>query len=118
MLHAIIVPAQNTNTTTRLQLINGYLDYVNSRFLNYFIPSEQICVDESVVKFKGRVSFITYNPKKPTKWGIRIYTLADSNTGYVCGILPYYGSLTTQTLMRPDLPVSTRISLHLYNAVE
>lgn len=41
-------------------------------------------------------------------------TLADSNTGYICGILPYYGSLTTQTLMRPDLPVSTRIPLHLY----
>ncbi|KAK2574896.1 hypothetical protein KPH14_008348 [Odynerus spinipes] len=52
-------------------------------------------------KAKGRISFITYNPKKPTKWGIRIYTLADSNTGYVCYILPYYGSLTTKLLVRP-----------------
>ena len=114
MLHAEIVSAQGSNTRTRLQLITGYLDYINSRLLNHFTPDKEICVDESVVKFKGRVSFITYNPKKPTKWGIRIYTLADSGTGYICGILPYYGSLTTQTLIRPDLPVSTRNPLHLY----
>ncbi|XP_025159105.1 piggyBac transposable element-derived protein 4 [Harpegnathos saltator] len=114
MLHTEIVSASSSNTRTRLQLITGYLDYINSRLLNHFTPDKEICVDESVVKFKGRVSFITYNPKKPIKWGIRIYTLADSGTGYVCGILPYYGSLTTQTLIRPDLPVSTRIPLHLY----
>ncbi|XP_043486379.1 uncharacterized protein LOC122513913 [Polistes fuscatus] len=114
MLHAEIVSAQSSNTRTRLQLINGHLDYINSRLLDYFIPGKEICVDESVVKFKGRVSLITYNPNKPIKWSIRIYTLADSVTGYICGILAYYGSLTTQTLIRPDLPVSTRILLHLY----
>ena len=43
---------------------------------------------ESVIKFKGRISFITYNPKKPAKRGIRVYTTADSNTGHICGILP------------------------------
>ena len=41
--------------------------------------------------------------------------MADSNTGYICAILPSsYGSLTTEKLIRPDLPVSTRIPLHLY----
>lgn len=114
MLHLKIISTQNTNPRTRLQLVSCFLDYINSKFLNYFTPGEQICVDESTIKFKGRVSFITYNPKKPTKWGIRVYTMADSNTGYVCGILPYYGALTTEKLIRPDLPVSTRIPLHLY----
>nr|XP_027198261.1 piggyBac transposable element-derived protein 4-like [Dermatophagoides pteronyssinus] len=108
MLHAKIQP-----DTIRPEVISGFLDYINGKFIDYFIPSEQICVDESIVKFKGRISFITYNPQKPTKWGIKVYTLADSNTGYICQILPYYGSLTTQTLIRPDLPVSTRIPLHL-----
>ncbi|CAK9804154.1 PiggyBac transposable element-derived protein 4 [Anthophora plagiata] len=117
MLHAEIFSAQQSQPRTRLQLITGYLEYINSKLLNYFTPGKEICVDESVVKYKGRVSFITYNPKKPTKWGIRIYTLADSGTGYICGILPYYGSLTTQSLIRPDLPVSTRIPLHLYTTL-
>ncbi|XP_017763339.1 PREDICTED: uncharacterized protein LOC108553081 [Eufriesea mexicana] len=114
MLHAEMVSAQGSHTRTRLQLIIGYLDYINSRPFNYFSPGNEICVDESIVKFKGRVSFITYNRKKPTIWGIEIYTLADSGTGYICGILPYYGSLTTQILIRPDLPVTARIPLHLY----
>ncbi|KAL2737606.1 piggyBac transposable element-derived protein 4-like [Vespula squamosa] len=89
-------------------------NYINSKFLDYFIPGVRIYVDESTVKFKGRISCITYNPKKPTKWYIRIYTLADSNTSYICCILPYYGSLTTELLVKLDLPVSSRIPIHLY----
>ena len=41
--------------------------------------------------------------------------MADANTGYVYSILPYYGSLTSEDLIRPDLPVSTRIVLELCN---
>ena len=116
MLHLKTLPAQRTHPRIRLQLVSGFLEYINSKFLDYFTPGEQICVDESTIKFKGRISFITYNPKKPTKWGIRVYTLADSNTGYICGIIPYYGTFTTENLqlIRPDLPTSTRIPLHLY----
>ncbi|KAL2731760.1 piggyBac transposable element-derived protein 4-like [Vespula squamosa] len=113
-----IIPlgAQGSNIT-RLQRITGFIDYINSRLFDSFTPSQKICVDESVVKLKGRILFITYNPQKPTKWGIRIYILADFNTGYICGILPYYGSLTTEKLLRPNLLVSTRISLHIYTTM-
>ncbi|TBU02002.1 transposase IS4, partial [Hamiltosporidium tvaerminnensis] len=81
----------------------------------HFVPSREISVDESVVGFKGKISFLTYNPNKPTKWGIRMYVMADANTGYVYSILPYYCSLTSEDLIRPDLPVSTRIVLELCN---
>ncbi|KAL2719344.1 piggyBac transposable element-derived protein 4-like [Vespula squamosa] len=118
MLHLTTIPTNNTNPRSRLQQVSCFLDYINPKFLDYFIPDEQICVDESTVKFKGRISFIAYNSKKPTKWGIRIYTLADSNTGYICCILPYYGSLITELLVRFDLPVSSRIPLHLYKMLE
>ncbi|KAK2574890.1 hypothetical protein KPH14_008342 [Odynerus spinipes] len=114
MLHLKTIPTTDAGPRTRLQLVSCFLEYINSKLLNYFTPGAEICVDESTIKFKGRVSFITYNPKKPTKWGIRVYTMADSNTGYICGILPYYGSLTTEKLIRPDLPISARIPLHLY----
>ncbi|KAL2723600.1 piggyBac transposable element-derived protein 4-like [Vespula maculifrons] len=36
----------------------------------------------------------------------------DSNTDYICGILPYYGSLTIQQLVGPDVPVSMIIPIH------
>lgn len=114
MLHLKTISTSNTTPRTRLQRVSCFLDYINSKFLDYFIPGEHICVDESTTKFKGRISFLTYNPKKPTKRGIRVYTLADSNTGYICCILPYYVSLTTELLVKPDLPVSSRIPIHLY----
>ncbi|CAK9813107.1 PiggyBac transposable element-derived protein 4 [Anthophora plagiata] len=67
MLHLETIPTRNTNPRTRLQRVSYFLDYVNSKFLDYFIPGEHICVDESTIKFKGRISFIRYNPKKSTK---------------------------------------------------
>ena len=114
MLHLKTPDPAKNDIRTRIQRASNFLEYINSRFSDYFISGENICVDESVVKFKGKISFITYNPNKPTKWGIRIYVLADSETGYVYSILPYYGSITSENLPRPDLLVSTRVILHLY----
>ncbi|CAK9832815.1 hypothetical protein ANTRET_LOCUS9596 [Anthophora retusa] len=48
---------------------------------------------------------------------VTVYVLADANTGYVQAILPYYGSLTTENLVRPDLPVSSTIVLDLCQKV-
>lgn len=67
-----------------------------------------------MIKFKERISFITYKPNKPTKWGISVYALVAFTKGYTHSILPYYDSITSKNLIRPDLPLSTRISLHLY----
>ena len=46
-----------------------------------------------MVGFKGRLCFIQYLPKKPTKWGIKAYVLADSATGYVYSWRLYTGNL-------------------------
>ncbi|OTF76387.1 hypothetical protein BLA29_002549 [Euroglyphus maynei] len=114
MLHLSKPTGKNVPMRTRIQKVSNFLEYIDDKFRQYFIPYNSIAVDESVVKFKGRISFITYNPNKPTKWGIRIYALADSRTGYLFSILPYYGSLTSDNLSRQDLPVSTRIPIHLF----
>lgn len=106
MLHLKTFDSAKNDIKTRIQPASNFLEYINPRFSDYFIPGENICVDESVIKFKGKISFITYNPNKPTKWGIQIYVLADSETGYEYSILPYYGSITSENLPRPDLLVS------------
>ena len=97
MLHLKTISAQYANPRTHLQEITCFLDYIcKCKILELFYTGEQICMDVSIIKFKGRVSFITYNPKEPIKWSIKVYTIADSNTGYVCGILPYHGAFTTK----------------------
>ena len=32
-----------------------------------------------------------YMPAKPTKWGFKVWTLADAHNGYVCAFQPYTG---------------------------
>jgi hypothetical protein len=54
---------------------------------------------------KEKISFITYNPKKPTKWGICVYVLADSAISYVCIFIPYHGKITTESLIKPDFSI-------------
>jgi len=45
-----------------------------------------ICIDEGMVKFSGRVKFKIYMPHKPIKKGLKIYILADSESGFVCSL--------------------------------
>ena len=39
---------------------------------NYNLGRE-LSIDEHMIGFKGRTSFIQYMPKKPTKWGLKAY---------------------------------------------
>ncbi len=57
-----------------------------------------ISVDESIIDFKGRLSFIQYMPKKPTKWGIKARVMVDSSNGYVSNLNIYTGITSTLLL--------------------
>ncbi|KAK9309619.1 hypothetical protein QLX08_000833 [Tetragonisca angustula] len=94
MLHLNENVSRNPNITTRIQKVSNFIDYIDGKFQEHFTSDREISIDESVVKFKGKISFITYNPKKPTKWGI--YVLSDARTGYIYAMLPYYGSVSTE----------------------
>ena len=40
-------------------------------------PTENLCIDEQMVPFKGRSKLKQYNPQKPKKWGYRLYVLTN-----------------------------------------
>lgn len=91
-----------------LQRVSCFLDNIHSKFLDYFILGEQICINVFTVKFKGWISFITYNKKKTDKMGCQsLYS----------SWFKYWLSVTTELLVRPDLPVPSRILVHLYSVV-
>ena len=62
-----------------------------------------------MIGFKGRVSFIQYCPLKPTKWGLKAFVLADSETG--CNILPCTGQEMRAYLSscNDDLPLLAKV---------
>ena len=74
------------------------LDHIRSKSQAAFLPGKEVAVDETMVGFRGRVSFKQYCPKKPTKYGLKFFVLADSATGYVQNFLLYTGSEVTTRL--------------------
>ena len=68
-----------------------------------------------MVGFRGRFSSKQYMPSKPTKYGIKSFTLADSTHGYVMNCLVYTGADTLENSNSAYslLPQPARIVLHL-----
>ena len=40
-------------------------------------------IDKAMIPFKGQLGFKQYMKDKPTKWGIKVFTLSDATNGYV-----------------------------------
>ena len=51
--------------------LRPFLEPLIAHFQQCYTLSKKICVDETMIGFKGRLIFIQYMPKKPTKWGLK-----------------------------------------------
>lgn len=60
--------ADNTEANgNRLHKIENILNMSIKKFKEAFTPGEEVCIDESVIPFRGRLVFRTYNPRKRHK---------------------------------------------------
>ncbi|XP_064648759.1 piggyBac transposable element-derived protein 4-like [Lineus longissimus] len=76
----------------KLDKVRPLLAVLNENFPRLFTPGENLSVDEAMVKFDGRLAWKQYMPKKPVKWGIKIWCLCDSNAGYILAFEVYTGA--------------------------
>ena len=75
----------------KLFKLRPLLDSLVEKFKLMYRPNKELAVDESMIGFKGLLSFLQYIPHKPHKWGLKAWVLADSITGYVCNWKLYTG---------------------------
>lgn len=66
----------------RLAAFRQVWDLWTSRLSMLFNPDRNLTVDEQLVPFKGRCRFRQYMPKKPAKYGIKIWAACDAKTSY------------------------------------
>lgn len=68
---------------------------LNTRYVerskNVYIPERELALDEATMLWKGNVSYRVYNPMKPVKFGVKIYELCESSSGYAIDWQIYTG---------------------------
>ena len=84
MLH---VSHSTVSPPKRIDKLRTLLDMLLTRFHTNYIP--QLAVDETMVRFRRRFAGKQYMPKKPVKWGIKAFSLAESSNGYILNVLLY-----------------------------
>ena len=89
--NSVELPPDTSAHKVRLKKLGSLVECVNASFQAAHVPGEFVSLDEIMVPFKGRTYLKQYMPKKPIKWGIKIWGLADPTNGYVCNLDVYTG---------------------------
>ena len=85
-----------------LRKLSSFLDLLSESFASLYIPEQNIAVNEYLSVWKGRLKFRVYIPSKTERYGIKIYMLCESSTGYLVSFIIYCGSDTKYTPL-PDI---------------
>ena len=72
------MPAVGSSNHDKIYKIRPLLGMIVERFKSVYTPTEYLSVDESIISYKGRLSWIQDMPKKPHKWGIKASILSHS----------------------------------------
>ena len=80
--------------TQNLSKLDTYLNALRERYKSIYIPERDIAVDEYLSLWKGRLRFKIYIPSKRERYGVKIYMLCESATGYLRDFIVYTGADT------------------------
>lgn len=95
-----------------LKKIRHIFTALTSSFRRIFVPYRDLCVDESLMKWKGRLAFRQFIPSKRHRFGIKFFVLCDVLTGYVEDMIIYTGS-STDIQHYPGLGISGSVVMTL-----
>jgi len=86
-----IVDPNTEDERDKLRKVRSFMDSFKELCKTLYQPFQHVAVDERMVKSKHRSGIRQYIRDKPTKWGIKLWVLADSLNGYTCDFDVYVG---------------------------
>ena len=89
----VVAPDQET-PGDKLRKVEEFISSFKKRCHLLYQPQQNIAVDERMVKSKHRSGIRQYMKDKPTKWGLKLWVLADSSNGYTVDFDIYIGKKT------------------------
>ncbi len=75
----------------KLFRVQPFLDHMHAACKASYHPRRELTIDERMVATKARTGFTQYMKNKPTKWGIKLFVLADSSNGRTVDFTVYVG---------------------------
>lgn len=104
---------QENVPSRKLYKVKPILDHMRRKFMTTYIPEKYISVDESLVGWKGRLQWKQYIPSKRKRFGMKLFMLCESSSGYVYNFIIYTGADTDYGHKYQDEPLSARVVLAL-----
>ncbi|XP_065057630.1 piggyBac transposable element-derived protein 4-like [Rhopilema esculentum] len=100
-------------TNDRLYKVRPVIDHLQKKFREMYVLGREMSVDESMIPFKGHIAWTQRMPQKPVKVGIKVFVVADSQTGYCWNFQIYTGKVTDQEDDVGDLGKTDRVVIDL-----
>lgn len=72
--------------------VRPLIDHLSAVFQQYYQPLRQLSIDEMMVGTRCCIAFLQFMPKKPTRFGIKIWVNSEAKTGYVLKFEIYTGA--------------------------
>ncbi|XP_042866646.1 piggyBac transposable element-derived protein 4-like [Penaeus japonicus] len=99
----------------RLWKLGPIIEHLKKNCPSVYTPPQWITVNESLWKFRGRLKFVTYNPTKRARFGLKIYKLCVSS-GPTCGYTRSFNFYTGQD--SGELPASHKAVADLMESAD
>ncbi|GFX89858.1 piggyBac transposable element-derived protein 4 [Trichonephila clavipes] len=107
--------AKDRHPWPKLNKIYEIMEHLQRKFRKVYIPGKNLSLDESLMKFKGRLKWKMYIATKRARFGLKFFVLCEAESGYISDFLIYTGEGTVHNPKCSQYPVSTKIVLHLMN---
>lgn len=101
---------ENINLSDRLSKITPLLDIVKEIYKKAVVPDETVCIDETLVPFRGRLKFKQYIPNKRHRFGIKLFKLCVQG-GYTYDFRVYCGKEKGKSSVATKVVMSLMSSL-------
>ena len=116
-----LVDNERANQDDKLYKVRPLLTMLTREFQRYYVLNKEITIDEKMIKYTGRISFLQYVRNKPVKLGFKVFILSDAISAYVYNWRFYTGkennartfNLSQQIVMNPIQGLENR-NHHIY----
>lgn len=84
-------PQSEERLSLKLLKLEPIILHLNSKFSSLYNLKKEICIDESLTLFKGRLSWVQAIRSKAARFGLKSFELCESQSGYLYKFQIYTG---------------------------